>query len=365
MNTVKGNIYQIPTPFIVYTGPETQKTMAKVASGLMEWSPSKVSNIVGDYNIYDSDKFIGNVASTNFHELDAPTLVIGIAPFGGKIDAATIQIALKAISCGKHVAAGLHDRLTDIPELVTAAHKQGTKLYDFRHRDISYAVGTGQPRDGYRVLTVGTDCACGKKYTSLALNAMTRLAIMETQPTEPLSSHFCSTGQTGFLISGSGINNDTIGADFLSGAAEWLSPSDERNIYFVEGQGALRHPGYCGGSYSLLCGSQPDMIIMCHTPNRDLMAGTSVKIDLDAELRAVRDAIHNFNLNSEIYALSINTTGLSSAERDTYLSYLSESYPTLVVFEPSALDIPMHRVVSAILDRAQTKQSQTKPKKMN
>ena len=122
-------------------------------------------------------------------------------------------------------------------------------------------MGTGVRRPGRRVLMVGTDCAVGKKYSALAID--------EAMKKAGLKSTFRATGQTGIMISGAGIPIDAVVADFVSGAAELLSPpNDEDHWDVIEGQGSLFHPGYSGVSLGLLHGSQPDAIVVCHEAGR-------------------------------------------------------------------------------------------------
>src|SRR5436309_4554922 len=67
----------------------------------------------------------------------------------------------------------------------------------------------GTKRPGLRLLTVGTDCSVGKKYTALAIDKELRA--------RGLASDFRATGQTGVLISGRGLAIDAVVADFISG----------------------------------------------------------------------------------------------------------------------------------------------------
>jgi uncharacterized NAD-dependent epimerase/dehydratase family protein len=111
------------------------------------------------------------------------------------------------------------------------------------------------------LLTVGTDCALGKKYTALAL-ARAFVA-------RGVEADFRAAGQTGILIAGGGIPMDAVIADFEAGAAEMLSPdASPQHWDVIEGQGALFHPAYAGVSLGLLHGSQPDAFVVCHEPGR-------------------------------------------------------------------------------------------------
>ncbi len=121
--------------------------------------------------------------------------------------------------------------------------------------------GTGRKRSGQRVLTVGTDCALGKKYTALALT--------QALQAQGAKATFRATGQTGIMIAGAGVAIDAVIADFIAGAAETLSPDNAPDHWdVIEGQGALFHPAYAGVTLGLLHGSQPDALVLCHDPSR-------------------------------------------------------------------------------------------------
>src|SRR3546814_1840343 len=88
------------------------------------------------------------------------------------------------------------------------------RLIDVRTPPAGIPVGTGRRRSGKRLLTVGTDCALGKKYTALALYR----AFAE----RGVDADFRATGQTGIMIAGGGIPMDAVVSDFEAGAAEIL-----------------------------------------------------------------------------------------------------------------------------------------------
>ena len=130
-----------------------------------------------------------------------------------------------------------------------------------RHSDAAFPAASGRKRSGKRVLTVGTDCAQGKKYTALAL--------AKNLQSRGVDASFRATGQTGIMISGEGIAVDAVIADFVAGAAEQLSPDNAPDHWdVIEGQGSLFHPAYAGVTLGLLHGSQPDAIVLCHDPSR-------------------------------------------------------------------------------------------------
>ena len=75
-------------------------------------------------------------------------------------------------------------------------------------------------------MTVGTDCALGKKYTALA--------IAKAMTARGYRADFRATGQTGILISGRGVAVDAVVADFIAGAAELERLSREPWQHFPE-----------------------------------------------------------------------------------------------------------------------------------
>lgn len=215
-----------------------------------------------------------------------------------------------AIDAGLNIASGLHQRLASIDGLPERAAATGVSLFDVRHADARYDVGTGRKRSGKRLLTVGVDCAVGKKYAALAIHqAMLR---------HGASSTFRATGQTGILIAGGGIAIDAVVSDFVAGAAEALSPGNNENHWdIIEGQGSLFHPAYAGVSLGLLHGSQPDAIVVCHDPLRATIDGypdfplPSLEVCMARNL----DAARLTNPNVRCAGIALDTSALNPQQR--------------------------------------------------
>ena len=193
-------------------------------------------------------------------------MVIGVANSGGFIPEHWVAALVQAMEAGLDIISGMHARLRDINGLREAADRLGRRLIDVRQPPAGIPIASGLPRQGKRLLTLGTDCALGKKYTALALaRAFNARGVDAT---------FRATGQTGILIAGGGIPMDAVVADFAAGAAEMLSPDAPADHWdVIEGQGSLFHPAYAGVSLALLHGSQPDVIVVCHEPGRERMLG--------------------------------------------------------------------------------------------
>jgi uncharacterized NAD-dependent epimerase/dehydratase family protein len=189
-----------------------------------------------------------------------------------------------------------------------------------RHSDQQFATGKGAKRSGKRLLTVGTDCSVGKKYTALALE--------REMKARGFDAEFRATGQTGVLISGRGIAIDAVVADFISGAVEWLTPpAADTHWDIIEGQGSLFHPSFAGVTLGLLHGAQPDAFVVCHEPKRTSMRGVAHPLPSIAEVidltircgRLTNPAIHPIGI-------AINTKELATDEARTYLAHVAETH---------------------------------------
>jgi uncharacterized NAD-dependent epimerase/dehydratase family protein len=196
------------------------------------------------------------------HEPD--TLLIGVAPPGGKLDPDWKAVLLAAIDAGLSLEAGLHTQLNDDPELHYAAERRGVELRDLRLAppDLTVPRGPYTRPDSVKVVhSVGSDTVIGKKVVTLELDRAAR--------ERGLRSVYVPTGQTGVAIAGWGIAVDHVISDYVAGAAERLvlDGAERGDLLFVEGQGALFHPAYSGVTLGLLHGSAPDLLVLVHKPN--------------------------------------------------------------------------------------------------
>jgi uncharacterized NAD-dependent epimerase/dehydratase family protein len=255
----------IPQPYLLFLGDATEPAYAKTAFGLREWAPERC---IGELRCPGGTVSVGLPAMrpVEAHAAGARALVIGVANEGGIILPSWIPLLVEALEAGLDLVSGLHVALGDIPELHATATALGRRLIDVRRPPVHLPVGTGQRRAGKRLLTVGTDCALGKKYTALA--------IARAFAARGIDSDFRATGQTGILLAGSGMPMDAVPADFEAGAAEILSPAASPDHWdIIEGQGSLLHPSYAAVSLGLLHGSQPDLFVVCDQPGRRHMLG--------------------------------------------------------------------------------------------
>lgn len=301
-------VITLPQPYLLFLGDVTERGFAKTAFGLRDWARDKC---VGEFALPGATVATGLPVMTPAQAAaaGARSLVIGVANTGGVIPPAWLPALVEALEAGLDLVGGMHSRLGAISELAEAANRFGRRLIDIRVPPSGIPVATGARRTGKRLLTVGTDCALGKKYTALALaRAFAALG---------LAADFRATGQTGIMIAGSGLPMDAIVADFEAGAAEMLSPDAAVDHWdVIEGQGSLFHPAYAGVSLGLLHGSQPDVVVVCHEPGRATVLGApgytlpSVEETIDLNLRLGRRTNPTIRCGGVAY----NTSALDGAE---------------------------------------------------
>jgi D-glutamate N-acetyltransferase len=246
----------IASPYLLFLGDAPDIATAKTAAGIWQWRGELCA---GQLRLPGCRVDLG-LPDLSPHEAAARgirTLVIGIANDGGYIAPNWVAAIVTALGAGLDVASGLHEPLASVDEIAAAARRTGKRLIEVRQPAESFMPGTGRKRSGVRLLTVGTDCAVGKKYAALAIEKEMRA--------RGIDADFRATGQTGIFISGRGIAVDSVVSDFVSGAAEWLSPAAAVQHWdIIEGQGSLFHPAYAGVTLGLIHGSQPDAMVLCH-----------------------------------------------------------------------------------------------------
>ena len=303
---------EIAKPYVLFLGDVPDALAAKTAFGVVDW---RRDWCVGQIRLpgCKADTGLPDMGLADALAAGAKTFVIGAVNAGGVLPDHWVASIVEAIEAGLDVASGLHVRLQSIPAIAEAAERKGAALHNVRHVDQTLPTGKGDKRTGLRVLTVGTDCSIGKKYTALALErGMTERG---------LKASFRATGQTGVLISGRGLAVDSVVADFIAGAAEWIAPANDPDHWdVIEGQGSLFHPSFAGVTLGLLHGSQPDAFIVCHEPTRTTMRG--VKTPLPT-VQAVIDATIAMgrltNPAIRCTGLAINTAALGEDEARTYV----------------------------------------------
>ena len=288
-------------PFLLFLGDVQDMLSAKPAIGLLHW---RSEDCIGQIRMPECrvSTSLPDINCTEAVRRGAKTFVIGITNAGGRLRTEWYPYILSAINYGLDIASGMRDRLSDVPEIVAAADQIGVRLLDLRHTDIPIPIASCQKRQGRRLLTVGTDCSCGKKFTALTISRDMKV--------RGLNCTFRATGQSGIMISGAGFALDTIIGDCIAGAVELLSPDNQHDHWdVIEGQGSILHPAHAGVPLSLLHGSQPDAFVVCHEPTRNHMRGITYPVPSIAEIRDATERMGRLtNPNIRCVGISLNTS---------------------------------------------------------
>lgn len=285
----------------------------KTMRGIIRYGPDPVVAILDSARAgesHDGIPVVGTVADALPHR---PTVaIVGVATQGGRFPPAWRELLKTCIAAGLDVESGLHEFLGDDPELSALAERHGVQLRDLRRPPAGLSVPTGANLEvaARIVLTVGSDCAIGKKTVAVELDLEARR--------RGLRSVFVPTGQTGIAIAGWGIAVDAVVADFLAGAAERLVVEGaERGgeLLFVEGQGSLVHPMYSGVTLGLIHGSAPHAFVLCHRARSTEIEGCpGHAIPPLAELVALHERISLPRRKATVACVAVNTSEIASAD---------------------------------------------------
>jgi uncharacterized NAD-dependent epimerase/dehydratase family protein len=313
VNFALPGVVSAPAPYLVFLGDGTEAAFAKTAFGLRDWAHERCLgefSTSGEFSIGLTPMTPAEAAAAG-----ARAMVIGVANIGGALRPSWMAALRAGLEAGLDLVSGMHGRLSDEPSLRRLAEQTGRRLIDVRTPPPHLPVATGVKRTGRRLLTVGTDCALGKKYTALSLARAFKA--------RGVDADFRATGQTGILIAGSGIPIDAVVADFVAGAAEVLSPDAAPDHWdVVEGQGSLFHPAYAGVSLGLMHGAQPDCLVLCHQVGRDTILGLEgyATPGLAEAIRITQQLARLTNPAAVFGGVSLNTAALDEAAAATALA---------------------------------------------
>jgi len=200
--------------------------------------------------------------------LPATHFVVGLAPDGGGLSGKARLDVMDALGRALHVDSGLHDYLSDDPELAALARARGCRIRDVRKpppiRDLHFFSGKIDQVKSLRIAVLGTDSAIGKRTTTaIVTNALDEQGV---------SSVMIGTGQTAWMQGVRyGIVLDSLVNDFVSGEIEqavWSAWEEQKpDVILVEGQGSLLNPAYPGG-FEILAAARPHGILLQHAPAR-------------------------------------------------------------------------------------------------
>lgn len=281
----------------------------KTMHGIIRYGPDPVVAILDSARAGETHEGIPVVGAVEDGLCFGPTVaVVGVATQGGRFPPAWRELLRSCIANGLDVESGLHEFISEDPELTELARRHGVKLRDLRRPPTGLSVPTGANLavDAKIVLTVGSDCAIGKKTVAVELDLEARRRGVE--------SVFVPTGQTGIAIAGWGIAVDAVVADFLAGAAERLVVEGaERGgkLLFVEGQGSLVHPLYSGVTLGLMHGAAPHAFVLCHRAGSTEIEGCpGHPIPPLRELVELHERIALPRRRAEVVCVALNTADL-------------------------------------------------------
>lgn len=254
--------------------------------------------------VADLDQALARDTGTHF--------VVGLAPDGGRLAPAARAVVGEAVRRGLHVDSGLHDFLTEDPELMALAAKSGSRVRDVRkppaRETLHFFSGEkiGEVAS-LRVALLGTDSAVGKRTTAWML--------VDGLDAAGHRAELVGTGQTAWMQGARfGIVLDSLVNDFVSGEIEhavwtcWKETSPD--VIVLEGQGSLMNPAYPGG-FELLAAGRPHAVVLQHAPARTHYDGFP-----DHPLHPVETQIRAVELLSgvPVVAVTLNHEGLSPRE---------------------------------------------------
>jgi uncharacterized NAD-dependent epimerase/dehydratase family protein len=294
---------------ILAEGHSGDPHFGKTASGVIRYRPEDIVAILDSARrgeTQDGFPVVGSVSEAA--EYEPTTALVGVATQGGRFPPAWREVLKDSIQAGLDVENGLHEFVSEDPELVGLARERGVELRDLRKPPPGLNVPTGGnlTHNATTILAVGSDCAIGKMTVALELDREARR--------RGVRSEFIPTGQTGMAIAGWGIAVDAVVSDFIAGAAEQLVLEGVQRggeVLFVEGQGSLLHPAYSGVTLGLIHGSAPHGYVLCHMAGETVVDGDErFPIPPLSEVVALHEQISLLARPARVHAVALNTRNL-------------------------------------------------------
>lgn len=302
---------------VILTEAHAEPVTAKTAVSVLRYRPEQVvalldSTLAGKttqevFGVGGKTPFVATLDEAS----GANTLMLGIAPAGGRMPESWRKVVLAAINRGMDIVSGLHDFLCEDPEFAQAAAAKGVQLIDVRKNtesDVSNRLGIRE--DCLRIHTVGHDCCVGKMLVAIEISNALR--------SQEVDSKFIATGQTGILVEGDGCPIDRVVSDFVSGSMEKLILAHQHHdVLLIEGQGSLAHPRYSAVTLGLLHGCMPHGMIMCYEVGRKSVHGMDhIGLKSLAELCDVYEKMAELMAPSQVIGVAMNSSNVSAEEAE-------------------------------------------------
>ncbi|MVM29962.1 DUF1611 domain-containing protein [Spirosoma sp. HMF4905] len=270
--------------------------------------------------------------------------IVAVATSGGFLPPTMLSDIRQSLEKGLSVVNGLHEFLSEKPDLVALSQQYGGQLIDVRRpktrQELHFWTGEINQITAPIIAVIGTDCALGKRTT-------TRL-IREACERQGLNAQMIYTGQTGWLQGGKyGFIFDSTLNDFVSGELEhalvscWRETSAD--VLLIEGQAALRNPsGPCGSEF--LVSGNARYVVLVHSPTRTFY-------DHEEHWGRIPPVETEINLikayGSTVIALALNTEGCSREDAFAYQKQYAEQLGIPVL-------LPLEEGVDSIVPVIQT-----------
>jgi D-glutamate N-acetyltransferase len=306
---------------VILTAGQTESGPAKTAMNLLRYKPEETVAVLDKVHhgktCHETFGVGGNIPVIRSlkEATGADTLVVGVAPAGGKLPPDFKATILEGLARRMTVISGLHEFLTHDPQIAAAASLHGARLVDVRsnnERDVAHRQGIDERC--LRIHTVGHDCNVGKMVVSLELTRALQKAGHDAK--------FVATGQTGIMIEGDGCPVDAVVVDFINGAAEKLVLNRQHHaILLIEGQGSIVHPRYSAVTLGLLHGCMPDGLILCYEVGRETVFGMDqVRLPALARFVQLYETMANLMHPCRVIGVAMNSRRCSAeaaeAERE-------------------------------------------------
>lgn len=314
---------------IVITGGLLDTVSAKTAHGLIRGTDRFYIAGIIDHKNYGRDAgevLDGKVRSIPVYSTIADFVravpqkarycIIGVATKGGVIPESLREQLKEALDLGFSLVNGLHEYISDIPELADIARAKNLEIIDVRKpkkvKDLHFWSGKIKEVKCPKIAVLGTDCALGKRTTTRML--------VEAMQKAGYKAEMIYTGQTGWMQGAKyGFVFDSTLNDFISGEMEHAVHScyvDQKpDIIFIEGQSSLRNPSGPAGA-EWIVSADADGVILQHHPIR-----TRYK-DMEyypANIPELKDEIALIRMyGAETLAVTINTAKMKIQESRSY-----------------------------------------------
>ncbi|MCB0487261.1 MAG: DUF1611 domain-containing protein [Cyclobacteriaceae bacterium] len=242
--------------------------------------------------------------------------IIGVATKGGVIPESLRAMLKEALDHGYGLINGLHEYVSDIPELADLARAKGLEIVDVRKpkkfKDLHFWSGKIKTVTCPKVAVLGTDCALGKRTTTRFLVQAMREAGFKAE--------MIYTGQTGWMQGAKyGMVFDSTLNDFISGEMEHAIVScweNERpDIIFIEGQSSLRNPSGPAGA-EWIVSADATSVVLQHNPARKQYKDMEFYPAYIADPKDEIALLKMYGANT--VALTINTAKMSQEDARKY-----------------------------------------------